>query len=73
MTTVICTVENCPYKSKKPLKKYKMENGGNCYQCKLDMIIISNLFDPDGETYGLFGYTPAECRYYAKHRESQNG
>lgn len=72
MTTVICDVKNCPYRSTKPLQKYKKSGGEPCYQCKLDVVIIDNIFDPDGETLGLFGYTPAECRIYARHREKQN-
>lgn len=72
MTTVICDVKNCPYRSKTPMRKYTNHDGSKCYQCKLDTIIMDNIFDPDGETLGLFGYTPAECIIYAKYREAEN-
>lgn len=72
MTTVICNVEKCPYRSKRPSRKYTTSDGKNLYVCGLDMIVISNLFDPDGETFGLFGYTPAECCFYGRKREEEN-
>ena len=71
MTTVICNVENCPYRSKNPLKKYKNSDGSKCYQCKLDIIIITSVDDCDGEIFGLLGYTPAECRFYRTSKELQ--
>ena len=73
MATVICRSDKCPYRSKKPLKKYVFVTGDGkthkCYGCKLDAVTFGPIFDCDGDIYGLLGYTPVECEEYKNYRE----
>lgn len=72
-TTIICNSDKCPYRSKKPLRKWTLvDKGGKkhqCYSCTLDAITLSPMFDLDGDVYSLYGYTPVECDEYKKWRE----
>lgn len=50
MTDVICVMKDCKHRSKRPMKKYKMENGDKCYKCTLEAIVISDsTFDSEVE------------------------
>lgn len=42
MTDVICTMDDCIHRSKRPMRKYKMRNGSKCYKCTLDNILVIN-------------------------------
>ena len=73
MTTIICRSDKCPYRSKKPLRKWVFTTSDGkthkCYGCTLDAITLGPMFDCDGEVYGLYGYTPVECEEYKNYRE----
>ena len=76
MSKIICLNEKCPYRSKRPLRTWKV-GGKKAYSCKLPVTVIRGMFDVDGEIYGLLGYTPMECKQYADYRikesEKDNG
>ena len=40
MTDIICNMEDCVYRSKKPMKKFIKKNGEKCYKCTLRFIQI---------------------------------
>ena len=49
MATVICKMNDCAHRSKRPLRKWKFQNGAVCYGCTLDSVVVSKIFDPDGD------------------------
>ena len=55
MAQVICNVVDCKHRSKRKLKNYKKQNGSPCYGCKLEVILVSDIFDPDGEIEAIAG------------------
>lgn len=73
MATIICRSDTCPYRSKKPLRKWVFATSDGkthrCYSCTLDAVTLSPMFDWDGEVYGLYGYTPVECSEYKEWRQ----
>ena len=65
MATVICDVQDCIHRSRRPLKKWKYSNGVPCYGCKLPTIRVSLIFDPDGYCETVIGRTNmAHCSDY---------
>lgn len=68
MATVICKNDKCPYRSKRPLKKYffvtKDGKKYKAYGCKLDAITVGPISDLDGDINNLLGYIPNECEEY---------
>ena len=73
MTTVICKNEKCPYRSKRPLRKWVFNNIDGttrpCYGCTLESVTINEIFDTDGDVSSLYGYVPAECEQYKQHKK----
>lgn len=64
MAKVICKME-CKHRSKRPMRSYKYRDGSKCYGCKLDVIDISRVFDPDGYAEQVLGEScMAHCIYY---------
>ena len=49
MAKVICNMGSCVHRSKRPLKKWRYQNGSPCYGCKLETIGITRISDPDGD------------------------
>lgn len=47
MAKVICNMTKCKHRSKRPMRSYIKKSGEKCYGCKLDVINISRIFDPD--------------------------
>ena len=47
MTKIICDMEKCKHRSKKPLRSYTRKSGEKCYGCTLDAISILRISDPD--------------------------
>ena len=42
MTDVICGMEECIHRSKKPMRKYKYNDGRKCYKCTLEIVQIKD-------------------------------
>lgn len=49
MAKVICDMEGCVHRSKRPLKKWRYRDGRPCYGCKLETIGVTRISDPDGD------------------------
>lgn len=65
MANVVCNMEDCKYKSKRPLRKWQHSDGSKCYGCTLETISISRIADPDGDCATLIGELEmAQCRDY---------
>lgn len=70
MAQIICRNDKCPYRSKRPLRKYVLKSGDQtfkCYGCTLDVVTIGPIFDLDGDLKGLLGYAPVECEEYSQY------
>lgn len=68
MSKIICLNNKCPYRSKRPLRTWKLRNGEKVYSCTKPVTILGPMFDPDGETLQVFGYTPIECKQVEKEK-----
>lgn len=55
MANVICLVTDCKYRSKRPLKKWRFRSGERCYGCALDVMTVTETFDPDGDIHEVGG------------------
>lgn len=69
MSKIICLNEECPYRSKRPLRNWRMSDGKNAYSCSLPVTIMQPTYDCDGEIQGALGYRPIECRQHKKNKE----
>ena len=69
-TKVVCHNGKCPYRSKGALRGYRTKSGDKIYTCSKEIIVMSDVYDPDGETVALFGYNPCECVLYAQYRRA---
>lgn len=65
MTDIICNMEDCVYRSKKPMKKFIKKNGEKCYKCTLRFIQIRD--ESELELYDLIGKELPCCDRYEKH------
>lgn len=68
MSTIICLKSDCPYRSKRPLRKYQFKSGEAAYGCTLPVVSLRGLYDPDGEVRALLGYNPCECSAYTLYK-----
>lgn len=65
MAKVICSVPDCVHRSKRPMRKWRYNDGRPCYGCKLDTITVSRIFDFDGDCEKLVGKeNMAHCSNY---------
>lgn len=65
MTKIICDMEKCKHRSKKPLRSYTTKSGERCYGCTLDTIKISRIVDPDDYVVEVVSEeNMAACAYY---------
>ena len=64
MTDIICSMEDCIHRSKRPMRKYKKRDGSECYKCTLDMVLVKE--EGDAETYELLGRDLPCCARYEK-------
>lgn len=65
MTKIICDMEKCKHRSKKPLRSYTIKSGERCYGCTLDAIEILRIMDPDDYVVEVVGEeNMAACAYY---------
>lgn len=64
MTSIICNIKDCKYRSKWPMRKYIKSNGKHCYKCTLEVINIKN--ESTIETDELFGKEFPCCSNYKK-------
>lgn len=56
---------DCVHRSKRPLRKWRYNNGARCYGCTLETIGVSKVFDPDGEAEAVMGAeNMAHCADY---------
>lgn len=55
MATLICDIEDCVHRSKRPLRKWHYRDGRKCYGCRLESVVINRIFDMDGEAEEIFG------------------
>ncbi len=70
MTDVICDMEDCLYRSKRAMRKYKMRNGSKCYKCTLDNILIID--NATTETDELYDKEFPCCKMYEKEEMLEN-
>lgn len=55
----------CKHRSKRPLRKWRNKNGSQCYECRLEYVKISRVFDMDGDIYAVAGEeNMARCAFY---------
>lgn len=54
MAVLICDAP-CEHRSKRALRSWKRKAGGKCYGCSLDAVVISRVFDPDGDITAVAG------------------
>lgn len=65
MTTLICDVEDCKHRSKRPLRSFENNDGTKVYGCTLDYITIKEIFDCDGDYFELGERKVPICSQYA--------
>lgn len=64
MATVICSMP-CKHRAKRPLRKWIKKNGDKVYGCKLEVISISKILDPDNYIIEVLGDKDmAQCINY---------
>ena len=64
MATVICNVP-CKHRSKRPLRKWVSKDGNKVYGCKLEIISILRISDPDDYIIEVIGEKDmAQCINY---------
>lgn len=64
MATVICDMA-CKHRSKRPLRKWRHKDGRPCYSCRLEYVLISRVFDIDGDICDTAGeQNMAHCAFY---------
>ena len=54
MAVLICDAP-CVHRSKRALRSWKRKVGGKCYGCSLDAVVVSRVFDPDGDITAVAG------------------
>lgn len=55
MAVLICDAP-CVHRSKRALRSWKRtQGGGKCYGCSLAAVVISRVFDPDGDITAVAG------------------
>jgi Ni,Fe-hydrogenase I small subunit len=65
MAVVICNVSDCKNRSKRKLTKWQTKDGKPCYGCKLEIVSINKIFDPDGYIKAVVGKDDmATCLHY---------
>ena len=70
MATVLCHITDCIYRSKRPSKKYTTKDGGKCYGCMREAIVISRIPDPDDYVINVVGEeNMGTCLYYTPKNE----
>jgi len=70
MATVICDMEKCKYRSKRPSRKWVKKSGEKCYGCTLEAISVNRIFDPDAYVIDVVGEDcMASCRNYTPMEE----
>lgn len=72
MAKVACFMEDCEYRSKRPMRKYKGGDGSRLYGCLLPAVTIAEIFDPDNYVVAVVGRdNMAACSQYTP-REAEN-
>lgn len=64
MSTIVCLKSDCPYRSKRPLRKFRLRSGEKAYGCTLPVLALRGMYDPDGAVRAALGYNPCECVDY---------
>lgn len=65
MARVACDAFDCKYRSKRQLKAWSRPSGLPLYGCKRELVIISPVFDPDGDIEATAGKeNTAVCKNY---------
>ncbi len=65
MAKIICSMEDCIHRSKRPMQKWKYKSGMPCYGCSLEMVGVSRIPDPEGLIESVGGYEAlAHCDQY---------
>lgn len=65
MANLICKMEDCKHRSKRPLKKWRNQDGSRCYGCSLRYTVVTEVFDADGDIEAIAGReNMAHCANY---------
>ena len=71
MADLICSMA-CKHRSKSPLRKWREKDGIPCYGCHLEYVIISRVFDLDGDICAVAGEgNMARCAFYESIEEPE--
>ena len=74
MADLMCSMSDCVYLSKRPLRKWRGKHGEKCYGCSLKYIVISKTFDPDGDIEAVAGLEKmANCSFYKPQSAPEEG
>lgn len=49
MADLICDMNDCKYRSRRPLRKWRRKDKSPCYGCTQRFVVITCVFDPDGD------------------------
>lgn len=64
MAIIICKM-NCKHRSRRPLRKWRGTDGSELYGCTRKTVVISRIFDFDGDILSVAGEeNMAHCAFY---------
>ncbi len=55
MAKVICKMVDCVHRSKRPMRKWRYQDGSLCYGCSLDVASVTRISDLDGDIEAVGG------------------
>lgn len=62
---LICNMNDCKYRSRRPLRKWRNTDKSPCYGCTQRFVVITRVFDPDGDIETVGGTeNMAHCCFY---------
>lgn len=65
MAVLICNMNDCKHRSKRPLRSWKNKSGGKCNGCAREFVVVTKVFDPDGDIEAVAGKeSMAVCAFY---------
>lgn len=65
MAVLMCNMNDCKHRSKRPLRYWKNKSGGKCYGCAREFVVVTMVFDPDGDIEAVAGKeSMATCAFY---------
>lgn len=65
MADLICNMNDCKYRSRRPLRKWRRNDNSPCYGCTRSFVVITRVFDPDGDIETVGGKeNMTRCCFY---------